>query len=79
MISSEEKIEGAKVFEKRGWLEMETDRGQRWYLVKNKILMVPDKSLPRVTPKELELLKGLEPEEKDLMICALGIFKGKLV
>ena len=70
----------AKVFAKRGWLLMETTLNkQRWYLVKNKMLKVPDNSLPKVTPQELELFRDLEPDERDLLLYALGIFKGKLV
>ena len=68
----------SKVFEKRGWLEMKTGTGQKYYLVKNRMLLVPDKELPKVTSKDLEKLKGLDEDEKNLMIEALGIFKGSL-
>tara|TARA_Y100001963_G_C6571126_1_gene348913 strand:- start:115 stop:411 length:297 start_codon:yes stop_codon:yes gene_type:complete len=72
--------EGVKTFKKRGWLLMETPiRKQRWYLVKNKMLKVPDKSLPKVTPQELELFRDLKPDERDLLLYALGIFKGEMV
>lgn len=70
----------SEIFAKRGWLLMETTLNkQRWYLVKNKMLKVPDNSLPKVTPQELELFRDLEPDERDLLLYALGIFKGKLV
>ena len=69
----------SEIFAKRGWLEMETGTGQKYYLVKNKMLLVPDKELPKVTPKDLERLKGLGEEEKNILIEALGIFKGSLV
>mgnify|MGYP005660592833 CR=1 FL=1 len=69
----------SEIFAKRGWLEMETGTGQKYYLVKNKMLLVPDKELPKVTPKDLERLKGLDEDEKNILIEALGIFKGSLV
>ena len=68
----------SEIFAKRGWLEMETGSGQKYYLVKNKMLLVPDKSLPKVSSKDLEKLKGLDEEEKNLMIEALGMFRGSL-
>ncbi len=69
----------SEIFAKRGWLLMETAlKKQRWYLVKNKMLKVPDNSLPKVTPQELELFRDLEPEEKGLLLDALGTFGGKL-
>ena len=70
----------SEIFAKRGWLEMETGDfdPKKYYLVKNKMLKVPDNSLPKVTPQELELFRDLEPDEKDLLLFALGIFKGKL-
>ena len=69
----------SEIFAKRGWLLMETAlKKQRWYLVKNKMLKVPDNSLPKVTPREVELFRGLEPEEKGLLLDALGTFGGKL-
>ena len=69
----------SEIFTKRGWLEMEAEfKKQRWYLVKNKMLKVPDDSLPKVTPQELELFRDLEPDEKGVLLDALGIFKGKL-
>lgn len=69
----------SEVFKKRGWLEMQTESGQKYYLVKNRMLLVPDKTLPRVSPKDLEKLKNVEGEERDLLIQALGIFKGEMV
>ena len=69
----------SEVFQKRGWLEMQTESGQKYYLVKNRMLLVPDKTLPRVSQKDLEKLKDVEGEERDLLITALGIFKGKLL
>ena len=77
--SGEKYLVESEVFEKRGWLEMKTSKGQNYYLVKNKMLLVPDKSLPKISPKDLEKLNGLDGEEKELMIDALGIFNGKLV
>jgi len=69
----------SEIFKKRGWLEMQTESGQKYYLVKNRMLLVPDKTLPRVSPKDLEKLKNVEGEERDLLIQALGIFKGEMV
>ena len=83
MISSDEakrflENSASEIFAKRGWLEMKTGTGEKYYLVKNKMLKVPDNSLPKVTPQELELFRGLEHEEKGVLLSALGIFKGKL-
>jgi len=80
MTSTQElTMTSSEIFAKRGWLEMVAEfKKQRWYLVKNKMLKVPDDSLPKVTPQELELFRGLEPEEKGVLLDALGIFKGKL-
>jgi len=69
----------SEIFKKRGWLEMATESGQKYYLVKNRMLKVPDKTLPKVSARDVEKLKDLEGEERDLMITALGIFKGKLL
>lgn len=77
-MTSSEKQHWNEVFEKRGWLEMETSGKDKYYLVKNKMLKVPDRSLPKLTMKDIEKLKGLDEEEKDLMINALGIFKGSM-
>ena len=83
MISSDVhwKLESAACFpsfQKRGWVEIKTEKGRHFYLVKNRMLKVPDKSLPKVTTQEVEQFRDLEPDERDLLLYALGIFKGKL-
>ena len=71
--------EAATNLKKRGWIEIKPKGRSNFYLVKNSLIKTPDKSLPRLTKKELQLLKGLAPEERDILIEAKGIFKGTIL
>ena len=71
--------EAATNLKKRGWIEIKPKGRSNFYLVKNSLIKTPDKSLPRLTKKELQRLVGFTPEERDILIEAKRIFKGTIL
>ena len=67
-------------FQKRGWIEIKPE-GERdnFYLVKNKMVKVPNRELMKLTQTEIGKLQGLATEEADLLIYAKKLYKGELL
>jgi hypothetical protein len=73
------KEQATQNFMKRGWIEIQPkDRGN-FYLVKNNMVRVPDKELPKITKKEIKALRYLAPEERELLLEAKNLFKGEIL
>lgn len=51
---------------------------ESFYLVRHKLMKVPDSSLPKYTPAEIEALNGLTIEELQIMHEAKKLFGGTI-
>ena len=68
-----------EIFAKRGWVEIKPKDRANFYLVKNNLVKVPDRTMPKITKKEIKMLKHLAPMERELLLEAKKIFKGEIL
>lgn len=69
--------DATRLYRERGWVQIySTYLKTSLYLVRNKWIKVPDPSIPRYTPEEVDSLKGLNPDELRTLHEAKEIFGG---
>ena len=71
--------EATRLYQKQGLVQIFSGYlNQSVYLVKNKLIRVPDLSIPRYTKKETEALRGLTLDELKTLHEAKVIFKWEI-
>jgi len=71
--------EATQLFKKRGWVQIySTYLKTSLYLVRNKWIKVPDRTIPRYCPEEVASLRGLSTDEVRTLHEAKGIFGGTI-
>jgi len=72
--------QATKNYKKRGWVLIHSEKfDSDFYLVKHRAMSVPDRSLPKYTPKEIQSLIDLDENEVKVLHDAKTIFKGKIL
>lgn len=71
--------QATKNYKKRGWILIHSKKfDSDFYLVKHRAMSVPDRSLPKYTPKEIQSLIGLEDGSVKILHNAKEVFCGKI-